>query len=441
MANIKAFFQIWFHMKLDRLLFYIFLVLLPFQTRILYFPGEAYVSWYFDYHLAFFVYLTDIILFVCFTTWVVFNKPIFTKIQQLLPLLGFGLVVLATLFHVKQMDLGLYQAVKWVELGMLFTYICTTFDSRKHITAILGILLVGSVFQAIIGWLQFHMQHMVGLTWLGEYIAPLGTPGVSNIETSAGNIIRAYGTMPHPNVLAAFLILGLVLGLYFVSRATTIGNKILLSLGVFVLTIGLFTTFSRIAWIAAAIAFISFFIFNWIKKQRSTLIVIVVVSLVSCATIAWLYSDSFQSRVGETSSVSVVDRYFFNQMGLDLIARYPILGVGVGNYVPALLDNYQLEPWQHQPPHNIFIFIAAELGIVGLGLFIWLLFMIIKNSWAKNIVSDPLLFTVYCLLITFLLMGQFDHYFVTIQQGRLMFAVVLGLVAALPNLNDKNSKI
>jgi len=31
-----------------------------------------------------------------------------------------------------------------------------------------------------------------------------------------------------------------------------------------------------------------------------------------------------------------------------------------------------------------------------------------------------------------------DHYFVTIQQGRLMFGVVLGMLAALPNINNKS---
>ena len=111
-----------------------------------------------------------------------------------------------------------------------------------------------------------------------------------------------------------------------------------------------------------------------------------------------------------------------------------MLGVGVGNYVNTINDLYQLEPWQHQPAHNIFIFIASELGLLGLGLFI----MILLEVFSKlgNVLRNPISFTLVTIGLLFLILGQFDHYLVTIQQGRLMFAVVLGLIAAAPNLHD-----
>src|SRR3989338_9678742 len=82
-------------MKLHRLLFYLFLFTLPFQTRILLNSDQSYVSWYFDYHLAIFLYLTDIILVACFTSWLIFDRPSFTKlVQSRLFLLCLGLVSL-----------------------------------------------------------------------------------------------------------------------------------------------------------------------------------------------------------------------------------------------------------------------------------------------------------------------------------------------------------
>jgi O-antigen ligase len=126
---------------------------------------------------------------------------------------------------------------------------------------------------------------------------------------------------------------------------------------------------------------------------------------------------------------------------LELIKSQPLLGVGVGNYVPALQQRYQLEPWQYQPAHNIFIFIGAELGLIGLILFLAILFIIVYRL--KNISLDPLSITLIGLGFVFLFMGQLDHYFVTIQQGRLMFVTILGLLAALPNIyiydHQKNS--
>ncbi len=430
-----------FHMKLHKILFYIFLVLLPFQTRILYLADRSYVSWYFDYHIAIFLYLTDILLIVCFTSWLIFDRPVFSKstnVRLIIALIAFIILIILTLFHVKRIDLGIYQVFKWVEFCFVLTYICTTFRDRVDFSTSALILFVSAVFQATLGWIQFHMQHMLGLKLLGEYISPVGTPGLATIDTVAGKVIRAYGTMPQPNILGGFLVLGLIYGLFLVSRDTLLNKfqRLSIAAGIAILLIGVFTTFSRISWAAAVFAIIGFVLFNSIKKHWLPIKVILLACLVSCATIGLLYNSSLQARVNTNDSRSVTDRYFFNDLGLDMVKRFPISGVGIGNYVEAQKDLYKLEPWQHQPPHNIFIFIAAELGLIGLGLFFWMLFVVIKNSWSKNIFSDPLLFTTYILLITFLLMGQFDHYFATIQQGRLMFAVVLGLVAALPNLKE-----
>jgi O-antigen ligase len=164
---------------------------------------------------------------------------------------------------------------------------------------------------------------------------------------------------------------------------------------------------------------------------------IVAVTIVSCATVGILYSDALQTRVSDTGGKSINDREFFNEIGEKLAFQHPWFGVGVGNYVPAMMDAYKLEPWQHQPAHNIFIFIAAELGLVGLGLFLLILYLIFSKL--KNVNRDYLSFSIVLVGVLFIGMGQLDHYFVTIQQGRLMFAVVMGLMAALPNLNDQNS--
>ena len=52
------------------------------------------------------------------------------------------------------------------------------------------------------------------------------------------------------------------------------------------------------------------------------------------------------------------------------------------------------------------------------------------------LVSNAVKFSLLAVGLIFLALGQFGHYFVTIQQGRLMFAAVLGLLAALPNLEN-----
>jgi O-antigen ligase len=105
-----------------------------------------------------------------------------------------------------------------------------------------------------------------------------------------------------------------------------------------------------------------------------------------------------------------------------MFQKNPLLGVGLNNFLsnlPLFLSqkNYLLI----QPVHNIYLLVLSELGIIGFFFFLILLFFslrtILKN---KNLVVAVLLFEV-------LFLGLFDHYFLTLQQGQLLFALIIGL--------------
>jgi O-antigen ligase len=438
MFHVKQFINNLINRPIHELLFYVFLFLLPIQTRTLFKPETPYINWYFNYHLAFFFYLTDILLIACFVSWLMFDRPnpniLLKRLFWLI--LAFFSLILVTLFHVKRLDLGLYQASKWLEVLILVLYVSQISKTQLQFRIASWIIFISALIQSLIGLIQFHVQHSLKLDLLGEYIAPFGTSGLATIQTSAGKLIRAYGTFPHPNILGAFLVLGLICGLFLVSHGTK-GHKIAISLGLFLISLGLFVSFSRLAWLSGAIAILGFLTYFWIKREQVAGTAIMMICLVSCATILVFAPKTLKARISDTNQASITDRTFFNQLGLDMTKRFPVLGVGVGNYVEALKDLFVLDPWQYQPAHNIFIFIAAELGILGVSLFIMILFEIF--SVFKNIVWEPLTFSLAVLGILFLLMSQFDHYFVTIQQGRLMFFIVLGLIAALPNLYAQKS--
>ena len=59
---------------------------------------------------------------------------------------------------------------------------------------------------------------------------------------------------------------------------------------------------------------------------------------------------------------------------IELIKKYPLLGVGTGGYEPAFVDHVKDQKGQenflHHDPHNQFLKIFAELGIVGLVIFL-----------------------------------------------------------------------
>lgn len=440
-----------FHVKpLHKLLFYCFIFTIPIQTRILFNADQSYINEYFSYHLGFFVYLSDLIFFVCFMDWLIFGAKHDSNRSLFVRILAYFSLILVTLFHVKQLDLGLYETVKWLELFAILVYAWWNLD-RQDIKTILGILFVSGLVQAGIAIIQFHVQHGLNLSFLGEYVPYTGTPGLANLDVNGVKLIRAYGTMPHPNVLAGFLISSLFAGLYYVSRETLTDRRetswfhavparaLATAGGTILILLGIFFSFSRIGWISAAIGIAGFLIYNLWKRNRSGLIALAVIVLVSCGTILIGYKDLALARGSESlNNQSVTLRSDFNRMGIEIIKKYPALGVGVGNYIEAQKDLYRILPWQHQPPHNIYIFLAAELGIFGLSLFLVILYELVSLIWKQR--KELLTFTLLLTVFVFLFIGLFDHYLVTIQQGRLIFFTVLGLLAATNNSEAQETK-
>ncbi|MBI3070231.1 MAG: hypothetical protein HYY87_02920 [Candidatus Levybacteria bacterium] len=81
--------------------------------------------------------------------------------------------------------------------------------------------------------------------------------------------------------------------------------------------------------------------------------------------------------------------------------------------------------------HNIYLLIAAETGALGAVLFFLFLgktYKRIKNQESrikskKFIVHNSL----FLILSMVLVLGFFDHYFLTLQQGRMLLSFALGL--------------
>jgi hypothetical protein len=123
--------------------------------------------------------------------------------------------------------------------------------------------------------------------------------------------------------------------------------------------------------------------------------------------------------------------------------KHPLAGVGVGQFV---MNEYQkhpsLESWQYQPVHSIFLLAFSELGIAGLIFFLLWIFSILEWGIGKNRNTGLLRslsltrLSFYCIILSFLFIAFFDHYFWDIKLGTIVFALPIILILALA-LNSK----
>lgn len=84
------------------------------------------------------------------------------------------------------------------------------------------------------------------------------------------------------------------------------------------------------------------------------------------------------------------------------IAHHPLLGVGIGNF-PVVLDQEIFLAKAGSTAHNVYLHIAAEMGIPALLLALAFLWLIWKSTWQNFLhETDPLLSTFYGAMALFL---------------------------------------
>ena len=116
---------------------------------------------------------------------------------------------------------------------------------------------------------------------------------------------------------------------------------------------------------------------------------------------------------------------------IELIKDHPLLGVGTGGYEQAFVDHVKVQVgWEkfiHHDPHNQFLKILAELGIVGLVIFL----SFIGSAFFQK--TTPFYFDLSLgILLVWCATSLFSSHFSTFTEGRFIF-LWLGVLLAYKN--------
>ena len=124
-------------------------------------------------------------------------------------------LVLLLLTHKPQIKIG--ELLVFCVLGFYNVYffmaaimwMCLQSVSLKHLKKIRKFLTTLMFFQVALGILQLALGKTLGLQVLGESTLTMETPGASTISFLGVDLLRAYGSFAHPNILGAFVALSL----------------------------------------------------------------------------------------------------------------------------------------------------------------------------------------------------------------------------------------
>jgi len=437
--------------------FYLFLVFLPFGYRHLIHqfslpflkPDKIFNA--FDEYRTTFIYLNDILIILLLTltiiyivkNWLVVKKIFLsTKVYLIFLFVALGLI---SIIFAPIKALAFYYFIRLFLAAMFGVSVIILLKEKiinlKNIFSILAIL---GTFEGVVSFLQFYFQHSLGLKFLGESFLGYDTPSVARIWVDGAKLLRAYGTFPHSNILAAFLVMGVVASIYSLIKSFNKNNLILSdiyrlifwSVILFFNILGLLLSFSRSGWLALVLALSIIVFLGLLKKEfrRQAIIVATIfifTGIILLIAFGWAILPRSHLYIEEAS---VEYRLIYMDVGINLISNH-LLGVGIGNQVVEsvilhLYQNYKItSPWLWQPIHNLYLLIFSELGIFGFLVFSGLILLLIIDfirRFSDWKFSDILMFGLF---LAFLFLGLFDHYFWDLWPGMLMFWLVLGIFA------------
>lgn len=307
-------------------------------------------------------------------------------------------------------------------------------DSWK--SALYG-LCAALAIQLIAGFIGFGSQSTAFLDSLKMNWPGLLDPsirGASVVQLANGlRVLRAYGTLPHPNILGGFALFTLLgpTGLFLANKKPNYAALVLFSLGVILIA----PTFSRSAWLGL-VAFVSLLILKSRYLNRKSLFLLVSVFVVTVAFTLYPLRELVFTRLGNapvaTEQLSTFGRAWLTEQAVGMIRLHPFTGVGIGSFVIEL-STYAIEGALIEPVHNIFLLAGAELGILGVlslvGSFIAISINVVKANTPQAILVSGALAGLGVISL-------FDHYLWSLAPGRVMLALALGLWAGQVTQND-----
>ena len=199
---------------------------------------------------------------------------------------------------------------------------------------------------------------------------------------------RAVGVFNQPVVNGLILALGVAVAIPFASKRSgeTTWRRWLAFFIAIACGYGLFLTHTRIAWLSGVVVLVIGVLLA--KQYRAGYIAALSITATIVAVNWSVFTSSDRAAGGVTSQTEVHDRLNMIQTAIWAFNEKPISGWGIGRFVMVNTYHHQQWspdiPWQRGysiSPHENELGILAELGVIGLALWIAVLLLLAYRLW------------------------------------------------------------
>jgi O-antigen ligase len=307
----------------------------------------------------------------------------FTSTPLNLPILSFIAICSLSLIWSNTFFTSLKELPHFLAGPLLYFIIVNNITSEKQINRIISAVLIVGAALGIYGIFQYNDIDF-------------------SFWTSSGGRNKVFGLCGNVGYFAGYLILPLSLAipLFFVSKNRN--RKILLLIGILAMGTTLIITFARSSYLALGVSLIFMFLLfllsrgkNFLKENKKLFVILLIVIIIVASLFIiptplskpGTVISQIKGRVSINQLINVFSsgrRIAIWKFTWMMIKDHPILGSGIGTYKYNTLryqakffeqgDNRSIYPFGFaDKAHNEYLQLWAELGTIGLAIFLWLI--------------------------------------------------------------------
>lgn len=317
-----------------------------------------------------------ILLGAIFLRWAVSGNLPKGWIKPAVLVLAYALVIFGSILYAADIASAEASASDYWKDGLITILVVALIQKKGTFRNVIWALILAGLFVASISVYQYNTGTFDNTYW-GFAEAPL----LNLVGQTEGN--RVAGPIGDPNFYAQILVVLVPIAINRMVYEKRALLKVIAGLAVLVITLAILYTYSRGAIIALIAALIA------LAFYRPPRLPLVGIFVAMAFTAMLLMPDAFIDRMGTLtnilsgeqdtrSEISIRGRASEMLSAWYMFVDHPILGVGADNY-PVNYQTYARKLGLDnratlREPHNLFLEVAAETGLLGLLVFGYILF-------------------------------------------------------------------
>lgn len=320
--------------------------------------------------------------------------------------------ILATVASVSFSD-SLYVGAITVLFVLFFIVFTNSIRTRRQLRGVVIAMVWAGVLVALFGFVQFMFPGSFSGGWVDENMFDYR--------------FRVYSTLQNPNVLGEYFLLIIPFAFACLLTAKSNQGRLFYIIATIAMLACLVLTYSRGSYLGIIISIAVFLVMLDRRFILPGIILAVIIVLVLPTT----FIERFSS-IGNTSDGSTSYRVFIWLGTIAMLRHYWFSGIGPGEWAfKQVYPVYSYNAISAPHAHNLFLQITCDTGVIGLFIFLAILYQYFKNMFHTLRVGKPREQRTFVIagissIIGFIVQSMTDYTFYN-YRVMLLFWAVLGI--------------